>query len=193
MKKVEIIEEKTVYSGWMKVIQARLRRQKFDGSMSDEWKYEKMERGNAVAALIFNRDTQKIVLVNQFRYPTCQHGTGWITEVVAGMITENEDPQETVKRELIEESGYQTEKLEHIGGFYVSPGGTTERIILYYAEVRDRDKIEPGGGLEQENENVQILEYSLEESIRMLDNGEFNDAKTIIALLWLKNKIMEEK
>jgi ADP-ribose pyrophosphatase len=188
MRKVEIIEERTVYDGWMKVIRARLRQEKLDGSMSEGHPYEKMERGDAVAALIWNRDTGKIILINQFRYPACKHGSGWITEVVAGKVEEGEEPQETVKRELIEESGYQVETLEHIGDFYVSPGGTTERIFLYYAEVRNIDKIAKGGGLKRESEDIQVLEYSWEEVMKMLDNGEFEDAKTIIALMWLKNK-----
>ncbi len=191
MKKVEIIEEKTVRDGFFKVIKARLRYENFNGSWVEPSPLEKIERGDLVAALIWNKDTRKVVLVEQFRYPTYEpekHGTGWITEVAAGVIEKGEEPQETVKRELIEEIGYKVETLEHIGDFYVSPGGSTEKIFLYYAEVRSVDKIAQGGGVEQENEDIRILEYSWEEILSMLNNGEFNDAKTVIALMWLKSR-----
>lgn len=191
MKKIEIIEEKTVHDGFLKVIEARLRYENFNGSWVEPLPLEKIERGDSVAALIWNKDTRKIVLVEQFRYPTYEPeklGTGWIAEIAAGIIEESEESQETVKRELIEEIGYKVEALEHIGDFYVSPGGSTEKIFLYYAEVRNVDKVAKGGGVKQENENIRILEYSWEEIQMMLDNGEFNDAKTIIALMWLKSR-----
>jgi ADP-ribose pyrophosphatase len=191
MKKVEIIEEKTIHDGFLKVIQAKLRYENFNGSWVEPSPLEKIERGDSVAALIWNKDTSKVVLVEQFRYPAYKPeklGTGWITEVAAGVIEKDEEPQETVKRELIEEIGYKVEALEHIGDFYVSPGGSTEKIFLYYAEVRNIDKVAKGGGVKQENEDIRNLEYPWEKILRMLDNNEFNDAKTIIALMWLKSR-----
>ena len=195
MKKVEIFDEKLVSPGFLKIIRAKLRYKNFDGTWVEADNLEKMERGHSVAALIWNKDTEKVVLIEQFRYPTYQpekHDSGWMIEVVAGMIDKGEEPQVAARRELIEEIGYQVDTLEYIDDFYVSPGGSTERIFLYYAEVRNKDKIAEGGGVEQEDENVRMREYSLEEISEKFFNNEFQDAKTIIALMWwFQNKHKE--
>jgi len=146
------------------------------------------ERGDSVAALIFKPVTRRIVLVNQFKYPTYRKGPGWITETMAGMIDKNETPESAVRREIFEETGYNPISLERISTFYLSPGGSSERIILYYAEVDDK-KITEGGGLPAENEDILNVELSLEDALGQIDSGEIADAKTIIAILWLRNRL----
>ncbi len=114
-------------------------------------------------------------------------------EVVAGILEPNETPEDALRRELLEEIGYRAGGLTHIATFYVSPGGTSERIMLYYAEVCNTDRIAAGGGLVSEGEDIQLIEVALPELWRALDAGEIMDAKTIIGVMWLRRKLEGEK
>jgi len=190
MRRVEIEGKQHVFDDFFKVEEAFVRYEKFDGQMSDTVRRLNFERGDAAAVLIFNRERQKIILVQQFRFPTYEKGDGWLIEVVAGILGKGEKPGEAVCREVLEETGYRVKasELTHISTFYLSPGGSSERIFLYYAEVKDSDKVAGGGGVEAEHEDIRILEYSLPEIWRAWQAGEIKDAKTIIALMWLRTR-----
>jgi nudix-type nucleoside diphosphatase (YffH/AdpP family) len=188
MKKVEIKQIKRVYDDFFKVDEALVRYEKYDGQMSEIVKRFSFERGDAVAVLIYNPDTQKVILTEQFRYPIYAGSGGWIVEVVAGVLEEGEMPEDTVRREMVEEVGYKANELIPISTFYPSPGGSSERIYLYYAEVNGTLKVNDGGGLDSEHEDIRVIEYSLPEVWQALDTAQFHDAKTIIALMWLRGK-----
>ena len=119
---------------------------------------EVFERGNSVAVLLLNVDTESVVLVNQFKVPSMigrrrddpTTTDGWITEATAGMIDENETPEQAIIRETEEETGYRIKSPMLISKFFSSPGGTSERIFLYFAEVRKTDRVGEGGGLKGE-------------------------------------------
>jgi nudix-type nucleoside diphosphatase (YffH/AdpP family) len=193
MKKVIIENKKRIFDDFFKIDEAHLRYEKFDGQMSPVIRRLNFERGDSVAALIFNTSTQKITLVNQFKYPAFEKGQGWITEVMAGMIDEDESPESALRREVLEEMGYSLRRLEHISTFYVSPGGTSERIILYYAEVDDESKTAPGGGLAAEHEDIINVEMTLEEALMQVESGDIADAKTIIGILWLHKRLTQSE
>ncbi len=137
---------------------------------------EIMVRPDAVAALVYDTIKDKYILVNQFR-----PGTGKdILEIVAGTLDKpGENPELAMKREILEEIGYETDSIEKISGFYVSPGGTTEYITVFYCEVSNQ--IEEGGGLASENEEIDIIYMSKQE----VHDTDFEDAKTIVALNWV--------
>jgi nudix-type nucleoside diphosphatase (YffH/AdpP family) len=193
VRKVIIDRRNRVFDDFFKIEEAYLRYERFDGTMSPVVRRLNFERGDSVAALLFNSKTKHIVLVNQFKYPTHEKGPGWITETMAGMIDEKEDPQSAVRREILEETGYRIRSLEHISTFYLSPGGSSERIILYYAELDDNDKITAGGGLAAENEDITNVELTIEDALEKIENGEIADAKTIIAVYWLQNRLANNK
>jgi ADP-ribose pyrophosphatase len=185
-KKVEIQQQETVFDDHgFKIQAATLRFEKFNGHMSEPIRRLVFERGDSAAAILLNRDTQKVLLIEQFRYPTYAKGPGWIREVVAGIIDENEQPEACIRREIHEEIGYQVDKLQPIATFYVSPGSTSERIMLYYAEVGNADRVAAGGGLTSEHEDIELVEVTLPDLWQALDNGEISDAKTLIAAQWL--------
>jgi ADP-ribose pyrophosphatase len=144
-----------------------------------------MERGDAAAAMVRRVDDDMILLTRQFRYPTYDKGPGWIIEAAAGVIEDGEDPVDSMRRELVEELGYEPSHLEPIGCFYVSPGGSSERLFLYYAEVSHEGRVGDGGGLADEGEDIEIVEITLDELLRQLRGGELVDAKTIIGAQWL--------
>jgi nudix-type nucleoside diphosphatase (YffH/AdpP family) len=187
-KKVDIVDKRLVFDDFFKIEEIHLRFRRFDGQMSDPVRRLIFERGDAVAALIVNLDTQKVLMTRQFRYPTLEKGPGWLHEVVAGMIDAHEQPEVAIKREIHEEIGYQVNELTPIANFYVSPGGSSERIYLYYAEVRNADRISAGGGLASEHEDIELVEVSFDQLWESLERGEIRDAKTLIAVQWLRQR-----
>lgn len=193
MDKVEIKSKRLIFNDFFKIEEAILRYLRFDGKMSEPVRRLVFERGDAVAAIILNRDTQKVILINQFRYPTYDKGPGWMQEIVAGIVDPNETPEEAMRREITEEIGYRVGELTYITTMYPSPGGSSERIMVYYTEVGNTDRIAAGGGLVSEGEDIQIVEVALPELWRALDAGELMDAKTIIGVMWLRRKLEREK
>ncbi len=187
MKRVEILNRRVVFDDVFKIEEATLRFERFNGQMSAPVRRLVFERGDSAAALLLNRDTQKVILIKQFRYPTYEKGPGWLCEVVAGVIDQGEQPEETIRREIREEVGYQVSDLQPIATFYVSPGGSSERIWLYYAQVREADRVGAGGGRAAEHEDIEQVELSLPELSTALQEGKIVDAKTLIAVQWLLN------
>lgn len=190
MKKVEIESQRYVLDDLFKVEEAFLRFERFDGTMSGTVRRLNLDRGNAVAMLVFNRDTQKLLLINQFRYPTYSSGPGWMIETIAGMIDEGESPEEAVRREAQEETGLNVQNVELIASFYPSPGGCSEKIHLFYVEIAgDTARYQKIGGLASENENILTVELSLAEVLEKVRTGEICDAKTILGIFWLQNRM----
>lgn len=193
MKKVEIKSQRYLLKDVFRVEEVFLRFEKFDGSMSDTIRRLNFDRGDSVALLVYNLDTQKILLINQFRYPTYHKGPGWITETIAGIVDEGEAPQETARREAHEETGLNVGNVEFIASFYPSPGGSSERIHLYYVEISGKKaQYDEFGGLAAEHENIRTLEVSLEEALEQVRAGEIQDGKTIMGLFWLQNRLLKK-
>lgn len=188
--RTHVEKKRLLLDDFFKIEEAYVSYEAFDGRMSGPVRRLNFERGDAVAVLIFNRDSQQAVLINQFRYPTMEKTGGWIWETVAGMIEPGEKPGDTICREILEEVGYRVSEnqLIPIASFYPSPGGSSERIFLYYTEVTADNKVAGGGGVASENEDIQVIGFSLKELWDAVDSGKIHDAKTLIALLWLKNR-----
>jgi ADP-ribose pyrophosphatase len=183
-----------VLDDFFKVEEAHLRYELFNGEMSRTVRRFSLERGNSVAVLVYNLDTKKIILLNQFRYPTYKQGHGWLTEIVAGMIDEGETPEESARRELLEEAGLTISTFEHVCDFYSSPGGSSEIIYLYYAEVSGRFAVPvKTGGLAGHGEDILTIECTLEEVLELIGTGALIDAKSIAAIFWLENRLLKQK
>lgn len=188
-QRVVIHDRKRVFDGFFKIDEATVSFERFDGEMSPEVKRLCFERGDSVAALLFNTDSRRLVLVKQFKYPTYDKGPGWIIETVAGMVEGDESPEEALRREIAEEAGFRATELVPIANFYVSPGGSSERILLFYAEVTEADRLGRGGGVPAENEDIRLEEISLDDALAQVADGRLCDAKTILAVLWLQRRL----
>jgi len=193
MKKVSIESKKYILEDVFKVEEAYLRYEKFTGEMSGTVRRISLERGDSVAVLIFNKNTNKIILISQFRYPSYKSGDGWVVEAIAGIIDANETPEEAARREVQEETGLDVETLEHIATFYPSPGGSSERIFLYYSEVFREQVDGEIGGLACESEDIKSHEISLEDALMKIKSGEIMDSKTIIGVYWMENRQLKNK
>jgi ADP-ribose pyrophosphatase len=182
MKRVEIHHRRRLLDDFFQVDELTLSHELSDGSMSRPLRRLVLERGDAVAVLLFRPASPGVVLVRQFRAPI----EGWMLEVVAGIPDPGEEPAAAARREVLEETGYQVEELEPIAAFYPTPGGSSERIHLYFAQVDEARRLAPGGGRAEEDEDIEVVELGLEEAWGLLDEGRIDDAKTLIALTWLR-------
>lgn len=153
-----------------------------------------IKRPDAVAILLINKTSEKLILIKQFRAPVFakEGGQGYVWEIPAGVMETDEDPQETIIRETIEETGYRLANPELLLTFYPTVGILDERIYLYYGIVTNSDKIEKGGGLDTEKEFIDVFELPFAEALSMLNTGEIVDGKTIIGLFYLK-KLIDSK
>lgn len=205
-----IIGKTELRSGFLSVDEIEFEFRKFDGQMSGPLKHEIMERGDSVAVLAFDKRLGALVLVKQFRVAAALNPRpkdAWLLEIPAGKVEHGETDRETARRELEEETGYvlrdrnvksedlkKLERFRHIGTAYVSPGGTTERVHLYYVEVDEElDRLpSAGGGNRAEREDIKVLHMTPEEAYRAIDAGDIADAKTIIALQWFRQQSRQE-
>lgn len=183
--KVEVFDRRTVYDGFVRLEEARLRHERFNGTMGDEITRVNVDRGDSAAAVVLNLDTDAVILTEQFRYPALAQDGGWILELPAGSVDTGEDPAETMKRELTEELGYTADELRHISTFYATPGASSERIWLYLAVVRESDRVSGGGGVVEEGEDIRAVELPVSQIGDAVARGRVNDAKTLVGLLWL--------
>jgi ADP-ribose pyrophosphatase len=187
-EKVVLHGKKRVYDGFFKLDEAKVSYEQFDGRMSPVVTRLSLERGDAVAALVFDTDTRELILVRQFRFPTWEKGPGWVCELVAGMIDGAELPETAIRREILEETGYSVSKLEKIAAFYLSPGGSSERVFLFYAEVNHAGRAADGTGAAQEHEDIQTVRMTLAEAQQEMDSGHLPDAKTLVGIMWLLSR-----
>jgi ADP-ribose pyrophosphatase len=184
--RVEIKRKAWVLQDFFKVEEALVSFEKFDGTMSPVVRRLNFERGDSVAALLHDTARDTTLFVSQFRYPCYAKGRPWLTEIVAGAIDEGETPEAAARREIREETGYEVDNIEPITTFFVSPGGSSERITLYYATVSGAPPDGEHSGLASENEDIRLIEVTVADALDLLRRGEIVDAKTIIALQWLQ-------
>jgi len=182
-EKVNIIEENIVFEEFLKIKKGKLRHTMPDGGMSPELERLYMERNDAVAAVVYLEDEDAYLFTRQFRYPTYEKGGGWMTELVAGIVEDGEQAEDSMKREILEELGYKISNIKFMTTFFLSPGGSSERIHLYLCHSSAAEKKNEGGGAEDENEGIEVLKFSRSEVEERLKNNSFEDAKTIIGMM----------
>lgn len=170
----------------------------FDYRMPDgtwvEQAREAYDRGNGATVLLYNRIKQTVILISQFRMPTYLNGndSGIMIEACAGLL-DGDDPETCVIKEAEEESGFRIGHVEKVFEAYMSPGAVTEIIHFYIAEYREGDKVSEGGGLDEEQEDISVLEMKFEEAFSMIASGQIRDAKTIMLLQHIKLTGIMEK
>lgn len=187
-KKIRNISKTTLSKQW-----ATLFRVNYEYLFKNNtWKHvsrECYDRGDGAAILLYNPQTGHIILTKQFRMPTYQNTQqdGMSIEVCAGVIDANEDPKSCIIREVKEEVGYAITNATKVLEAYSSPGAVTEKMYLFVAPYSNAMKCSFGGGLETENEEIEVLEIPFSEAIMMMNKGEIKDLKTIALLQHAQN------
>jgi nudix-type nucleoside diphosphatase (YffH/AdpP family) len=150
--------------------------------------HEVYGKNDGVAVLLYNPSTKKVLLSKQFRIPMYVAGVknGFSIEVCGGSIDKNESAETSVIRETKEEIGYAISEIKKVSTVFLSPGLIKEQVHLYVAKYKPEDKIEKGGGLSSENEEITVIETSFKEALQMIENKEIIDARTIMLLYHLK-------
>ena len=150
---------------------------------------ETYDRGNGATILLYNLDTRTVILTKQFRLPTFVNGnpTGMLIESCAGLL-DQDNAEDCIRRETEEETGFQISAVQKIFEAYMSPGSVTELLHFFIAEYASHMKISDGGGLEHEQENIEVMEVGFDTALSMIDSGEIRDGKTIMLLQHLRLK-----
>lgn len=192
MEKTLNIHSKTIaYQGFFRIELVDFQHSLYQGGMSPKIQRELFNRGQAVVVLLYDLAKQCVVLIEQCRAGALDQALknqddhqAWLIEPVAGMIDKGETAQEACEREVLEEAGIALNNFEYITQFYPSPGGSSEILHLYAAEL-DSDQVAEYSGLEHEVEDIRIIKHPFDQAKQQLLKGEFNVASTIIGLQWL--------
>ena len=194
-RRVEIYNKSRTDFSFFHIEEARLRYERYDGNMSAEIVRLNLQRGDAAAAVVHDPEADTVVMVEQFRYSTYEKGPGWLLEIPAGVVESHKDadPADTMRRELEEEIGYHVTDLRHLQTFYLSPGGSSERVFLYYAIASPNDKQSDGGGLLIENEDLRVLILKTADVFDRMKSGQIQDAKSLVGLQWLQIHLLSGK
>ena len=183
MSTIQIIDKETISNKEYPLKFITFQKPDLDGNLHKQ-ENEIYFRPDAVSVLLVDEKRKKFLLTRQFRLPTFLNGndTGYLVETCAGLIDEDEMPEQGARREVEEETGYQVDDLTKIGGVYSSAGGLTEYLHLFIARLDLAGRHSEGGGLKEEGEDIQLIEMPIDEAREKLKLGEFRDAKTIILL-----------
>ncbi|MGL4723031.1 MAG: GDP-mannose pyrophosphatase NudK [Scandinavium sp.] len=149
-------------------------------------KREVYDRGNGATILLYNPGKQSVVLVRQFRVATWVNGNhdGRLIETCAGLLDDDE-PEDCIRKEAVEETGYQVSNVRKVFELYMSPGGVTELVHFFVAEYDDSQRANAGGGVE--DEDIEVLEMPFAQALAMVKRGEIRDGKAVILLQYLQS------
>jgi len=153
---------------------------------NDEWVTQVREcydRGDGAGILLYNKEKGSIILTRQFRMPTYVNGNsdGFLVEICAGLL-DKDQPETCIMRETEEEVGYRLKSVKKVYEAYSSPGVMTEKMHFFIGEYTDNMKVNAGGGLECEHEDIEVFELPFKEAIEMLKTGKIEDTRTIVLL-----------
>ncbi len=183
---VNIIKTEILSDNWYVLRKITYEYIKKDGSKQVQSR-EAYDRGNGATILLYNKSQKTIILTRQFRLPTYVNGNadGMLIEACAGLLDQDK-AEDCIKRETEEETGYQVSEVQKIFEAYMSPGSVTEIVHFFIAAYTKEMKVNEGGGVDIEQENIEVLEYPFDKALEMIQNGEIKDGKTIMLLQYLR-------
>jgi nudix-type nucleoside diphosphatase (YffH/AdpP family) len=189
--KINIIKTEILSNNWY-----TLKKVTYDYlQKNNDWERQEREaydRGNGAVILLYNSEKRTVILTRQFRLPTFINGnsSGMMIEACAGLL-DRDNPEDCIRRETEEETGYKIGAVHKVFEAYMSPGSVTEILYFFIAPYEQSMKVNDGGGIVSEQENIEVLELSIDEAAMMMKTGEIKDAKTIMLLQYiLLNKVM---
>ena len=182
MHKINIIKREILSDNWYTLRKITFEDISPDGSVIIQSR-EAYDRGNGATILLYNKQNQTVILTRQFRMQSYINGneSGYLIECCAGLL-DMDNPEECIKRDTEEETGYKVSDVKKVFEAYMSPGSVTEILYFFVAEYAKEMKVNDGGGLDEENENIEVLELPFSKALKMISTGDIRDAKTIMLL-----------
>lgn len=191
-KRVRHIREQLLSDNWYTLKKYTFELLRRDGSWQEQSR-ESYDRGNGAVVLLYHKSRQTVVLTRQFRFPVFVNGHhGFLIEATAGLL-DNASPEARIIAEAEEETGFHITHIEKVFESYMSPGSVTERLFFFIAEYSDDDRQGSGGGVAEEGEDIEVLEWPFARAMEAVRSGEIMDAKTIMLIQHLAlNNILQE-
>lgn len=179
---IKILHTEVLSNNWYTLRKITYEFLKPDGSRETQSR-EAYDRGNGATILLYNTTSKTVILTRQFRMPTFLNGneSGMLIEACAGLL-DKDNPEDCIRRETEEETGYKVSHVRKVFEAYMSPGSVTEILYFFVAEYTKEMKVHDGGGIEHEQENIEVLELPFSKALEMISTGEIKDAKTIMLL-----------
>lgn len=183
---VKILNTEILSDNWYILKKITYEYFKKDGSRNVQSR-EAYDRGNGAVILLYNTEKKTVILTRQFRLPTFINGnaSGMLIEACAGLL-DKDNPEDAIRRETEEETGYRIREVRKVFEAYMSPGSVTEVLYFFVAAYSETMKVNDGGGVAHEEENIEVLEMTLEEALEKVNHGEIKDGKTIMLLQYLQ-------
>lgn len=183
---IKITKTEILSNNWYVLKKITYEYQKKDGTWQSQSR-ESYDRGNGATILLYNPAKNTVILTRQFRLPSFINGnaSGMLIEACAGLL-DKDNPEDCIRKETEEETGYKVTQVEKIFESYMSPGSVTEILHFFIAEYAREMKVGSGGGLEEEQENIEVMELDFDKAFSMIGTGEIRDAKTIMLLQYMK-------
>jgi GDP-mannose pyrophosphatase NudK len=157
-----------------------------------EWQERKREvydNGNSATILPYDPQRGTVLLTRQLRLPMfLQDGLESSIEACAGKL-DGETAEKRIVEEAEEELGYRIANVEKLFELYVSPGAIMEKIAFFTCAYSPADKVSEGGGLAEEGEDIEVIETTLKQAAAMIAAGEIIDAKTVILVQYLRERV----
>ena len=179
--RIRIEQGEILSDDWYVLKKTTFRYLRRDGSWQRQSR-ETYDRGNGAAILLYDEERRRVVLVKQFRYPA--FANGWndlLIEVPAGLL-DDAGPEERIRAEAEEESGFRIREVRRVFEAFMSPGSVTEKLYFFVGRYRPEDRVAEGGGLEEDGEDIEMIEPTIDEAMAMIERGEICDGKTIMLL-----------
>jgi nudix-type nucleoside diphosphatase (YffH/AdpP family) len=179
--RVRIVDVKVLSDDWYVLKKVTFDYQRADGSWQ-RLSREAYDRGNGATLLLYEPERRTVVLTRQFRLPAFVNGhDGMLIEAPGGLL-EAASPEERIRAEVEEETGYRVHAVRKVFEAFMSPGSVTEKLFFFVAEYTATAKVGDGGGIASEGEDIEVLELPIEEALAMVQRGEIVDGKTIMLL-----------
>lgn len=184
--RVKNLKKELLSDNWYRLDKVTYDFQMNNGSWATHTR-EVYDRGNGATILLYNKVRKTVILTRQFRLPTYLNGNqaGFLIEACAGLL-DKENPEACIRKETEEETGYKVKSVQKVFEAYMSPGSVTEILYFFIAEYADDMKVSAGGGLMEEQENIEVIELPFDTAFAMIQSGEIKDGKTIMLLQYVK-------
>ena len=178
---MRIVDVKLLSDDWYVLKKTTFDYQRADGSWQRQSR-ETYDRGNGATVLLHDPLRRTVVLTRQFRLPAFVNGhDGMLIEAPGGLL-EEASPEERIRAEVEEETGYRVHAVRKVFEAFMSPGSVTEKLFFFVAEYDAAAKVSEGGGVVSEGEDIEVLELPFDEALAMIKRGEIVDGKTIMLL-----------